>query len=293
MDPVGFIGLSMGLTTESKMLLDNSAFGNAIKAKQFLINHITTVIEKKRTAPEKTGAKAKLKDCMENLCASAIEDGAPIPTDKLAEMSLQFILGAHDTTSSFLAAFIVSVCQRPDVLAKIRKEQDQIWGAYAGETCDEFHIDSHNVLKQVPFMDRCVLETERVFPPAPGNFRGAKEDFEYEGVSIKAGSSIFYDAIATNHDPYVYGDDAHEWKPSRWEEEGISRKRLFSRVSFGAGFRNCPGQGFAKLNMKVFLTQLFRLYDVELLPDQDLKCMYQPSLKFRSGVSVRFEKRKM
>jgi hypothetical protein len=85
-------------------------------------------------------------------------------------------------------------------MAKLREEQDKIWGPYAGETCDQFHIDVNNVLKQVPLMDRCVLETERVFPPAPGNFRGAKEDFEYEGVSIKAGSSIFYDAIATNHE---------------------------------------------------------------------------------------------
>jgi hypothetical protein len=43
MDPVGFIGLSMGLTTKSKLLLNNSAFGNAIKAKEFLISHIFKV----------------------------------------------------------------------------------------------------------------------------------------------------------------------------------------------------------------------------------------------------------
>ena len=98
--------------------------------------------------------------------------------------------------------FIVEMLRHPTVLQELRAEQDAAWGPYEpGENHCE--ISAEFVQKKVPFMNKCITETERRYPPAPGNFRGANESFEYDGVRIKKGAQIFYDALTTNHDPCV------------------------------------------------------------------------------------------
>ena len=70
-----------------------------------------------------------------------------------------------------------------------KHSQDAVWGAFSPGESHE--ITAEFVQKRVPFMSQCITETERRYPPAPGNFRGANESFERDGVKIKKGTQIF------------------------------------------------------------------------------------------------------
>ncbi len=52
-------------------------------------------------------------------------------------------------------------------------------------------------------------------------------------IPIAENQNVFIGIATANHDPAVWGDDAHEWKPERWLSTGESETRekdTFSEV---------------------------------------------------------------
>ena len=94
-----------------------------------------------------------------------------------------------------------------------------------------------------------------MYPPAPGNFRMAAVDFEFDGVKIPKGTSIFWNVAATNYDDAYYVKP-FEFRPERWIES--RRPPATALPTFGAGSRDCAGKLFARQNIKTFMSVALR-----------------------------------
>ena len=77
-----------------------------------------------------------------------------------------------------------------------------------------------------------------------------------------------------HHNTAVFGQDAAEFRPERWDPANNTPERLMDMerywLPFGAGSRTCIGRHISLLEMSKLVPQLVRHYDFELL-SQELK----------------------
>lgn len=94
----------------------------------------------------------------------------------------------------------------------------------------------------VDFIQRCVHETMRLWPPSAWQFRIAETAIALKsGRTIAPGETIGLHLIDANRDRAIFGPDAERFDPDRAVPAGIMRYGL----AFGAGAHVCIGKRLA------------------------------------------------
>lgn len=81
-------------------------------------------------------------------------------------------------------------------------------------------------------------------------------DTELGGYHIPKGTVIFYSTVVTQRDESVWGPDALEFNPDRWLEEPARSIGPYTYMPFLTGVRQCIGNKFALMEMKVLIATL-------------------------------------
>jgi cytochrome P450 len=58
----------------------------------------------------------------------------------------------------------------------------------------------------------------------------------------------------------LWGDDAEEFKPERFEKENFQKIHPYAYLPFSKGPRNCIGYKYAENNLKVILSHFIRRF---------------------------------
>jgi cytochrome P450 len=82
-----------------------------------------------------------------------------------------------------------------------------------------------------------------------------------------------------HHSSKYWGDDVEEYIPERWLNPERIPKDCF--LPFSAGTRNCIGQNFAMMVIRIIVVTLIRRYKFEDIPNQDMDIVHflTPNLK--------------
>ncbi|MBA0855805.1 hypothetical protein Goshw_019330, partial [Gossypium schwendimanii] len=87
-------------------------------------------------------------------------------------------------------------------------------------------------------------------------------------LALPASIDILVQNIAVHHDPHMWGDDVHLFKPERFAE-GIAKATNYNAGAFcpfGLGPRNCVGMNFATMETKIVLSMILQRYTISLSP---------------------------
>ena len=112
------------------------------------------------------------------------------------------------------------------------------------------------------YLDMCISETLRMFPPGPRVDRVANEDYKYKDLNIPKGTPICISIYAIHHDPEIY-PEPEKFKPERFSEEGKKSRDNESYLGFGIGPRNCVAMRFALLEIKLLIAKILSRYQFE------------------------------
>jgi len=198
--------------------------------------------------------------------------------DVLAQVPT-FLIAGHETTSTATTWALFALTQAPDVQTKLREELLSL--PTENPSMDE--------LSSLPYLDAVVRETLRVHSPAQATSRVAMKDDviplgthfvdkngeTHHGIKVTNGDLITIPIIALNRSKSIWGEDANEFRPERWESvpegadsiPGIWGKQL----SFLGGPRACIGYRFAIVEMKALLFTLIRAFEFKLaVPAKDI-----------------------
>ncbi|KAK1230328.1 hypothetical protein PQX77_006583 [Marasmius sp. AFHP31] len=132
-----------------------------------------------------------------------------------------FLAAGHETTSTSTTWAFYLLSAYPDVQRKLREEVSSI-------DTDSPSMDRLNAL---PYLDAVVRETLRLLAPVSFTLRQAMDDDviplgapfvdrygrRYDSLEVKKGQTIIIPILAINKDKSLWGEDAEQFRPERWE----------------------------------------------------------------------------
>lgn len=110
-------------------------------------------------------------------------------------------------------------------------------------------------------------------------------------MTVKKGTQISIPIFALHRDKEVFGDDAEEFNPSRFE--GEDGKKLADHIAFqgfGGGPRICIGKRFALTEIKITVAKILANYELADPSEIDFLPGSPFILKF-DETKMRFKKR--
>jgi len=247
-------------------------FGKAKKSRKLLLAELEKIIGDRQLGTPSGN------DALSLLISARDDEGNSLSLDELKDQVLLLLFAGHETLTSAIASFCLLLAQHPDVMAKVRAEQQQ-FPATEPLTLEQ--------LKQMTYLEQVLREVLRLVPPVAGVFRTVISDCEFGGYEIPKGWSVLSEITQTHQDSQLYPE------PERFDPDRFSLERSakpFSYVPFGGGLRECLGKEFARLEMKLFAAKMVREYEWDLLPDQDLNSIAIPMPRPRDGLRVKFRR---
>ncbi|OKH40442.1 cytochrome P450 [[Phormidium ambiguum] IAM M-71] len=249
-------------------------FGRALHSRKELLAEIEKIILRRQTQQEPG------QDALGLMLEARDEEGNGFSLPELKDQVLVLLFAGHETVTSALGSFCLSLAQYPEVREKLRSEIRQVVGN------DPLTMEH---FKQMSYLEMVIKEALRLVPPVGGGFRKVVKSCEYNGYAIPEGWGVLYQIGRTHQDESVYSQP-EKFDPERFSPERSEDKKPFSYLPFGGGMRECLGKAFAQLVMKVFAVHLVRDYSWELLPEQNLELVTIPTPHPKDGLKVNFER---
>jgi len=108
-----------------------------------------------------------------------------------------------------------------------------------------------------------LCETQRLYPPVVMLPRQTSKNVKLGTLDVPAGTHFYLALPSVHHDPDIWGKDANEFNPLRFNEP---RNHLASFFPFGIGPRMCVGKNLAVMEVKIVLAMIIRSYSFVVSP---------------------------
>ncbi|XP_058823811.1 cytochrome P450 4C1-like [Topomyia yanbarensis] len=206
-------------------------------------------------------------------------DGMPLDDLEIREEVDTFMVEGHDTIASGTSFALYE-------LARNQQVQDRIYDeivAILGENNREADL-TYQVLQEFKYLESAIKEALRLYPSVPFIGRHLVEDTELDGITLPAGMEVLVAIYMIHRNPEVF-PDPDRYDPERFSEDAESKRGPYDYIPFSVGARNCIGQRFAMVEMKVVLIKLISNYRV--LPGESTgKLRVQTDLVLRPHMGV-------
>ncbi|XP_044492340.1 cytochrome P450 704C1-like isoform X2 [Mangifera indica] len=211
-------------------------------------------------------------DLLSRFLVASEEDPETMNDKYLRDIILNFIFASKDPSATTLSWFFYMLCKNPLVQEKIVQEVRHITGSQENEIAnlDDFVANiTEETLDRMQYLHAALAETMRLYPAVPLDGKCAEvDDVLPDGYRVKKGDGIYYTAYAMARMPYIWGDDAGEFRPERWLQNGIFQPQShFKFVSFHGGPRICLGKDLAYRQMKIASMALLHFFHFKLADD--------------------------
>ncbi|XP_065885834.1 cytochrome P450 4B1-like [Dysidea avara] len=144
-------------------------------------------------------------------------------------------------------------------LAMYKKHQElcrkEIREMLAGRDTDDTTWED---VSKLSYITMCIKESLRLYSPIPLASKLLANDCKMNGCRIPKGAMVFIGIHTIHHDSLVW-DDPEKFDPLRFTTENSKKMDPFAFLPFYAGTRNCMGQQFAMVQMKIAIANKFLL----------------------------------
>ncbi|KAI0633800.1 cytochrome P450 [Trametes polyzona] len=226
-----------------------------------------------------------------NMATDIPEDQKLSDQDVLGQIPT-FLLAGHETTSTATTWALYALTKKPSIQQKLREELLAV----------ETDTPTMEQLSALPFLDAVVRETLRLHAPLTQLVREAKKDDviplsepyidrygrEHNEIRIGKGNKVVIPILAMQRSKTIWGEDALEFKPERWEhppEAIAAMPGVWGHLlTFIGGPRACIGYRFSLIEVKAILFTLLRAFEFEFaVPIEDIAIktlpLQRPSLR--------------
>ncbi|KAF7377786.1 hypothetical protein MSAN_00202000 [Mycena sanguinolenta] len=170
------------------------------------------------------------------------------------------VVAASDTTTSALNSTVWFLLSNPECYRRVRQELDTVFS----DGDDPLDV---NKQPELHFLSACINEALRLHPPLPSNgprqVHLGQSGKTIAGRFIPEGTSVYTPAYSLHRNPDYFSPHPNKFLPERWLPDSKFEKHDTSAfIPFSLGPANCVGQKFAKREMLMVLSALFKSFDM-------------------------------
>lgn len=187
--------------------------------------------------------------------------------DELLANASMLVLAGSDTTASLLSGAMYWLFRTPRVMDKLVAEVTTTFEK-------ESDITALSVANKLPFLNACLEEALRRYPPVPSLLARVTVDDD----TVISGVHVVKGVLVSVHQSASYWTErnfarAREFIPERWLPEAKEPASEFYHDNravlqpFATGPRNCVGRNLAYVEMRLVITRLVWNFRFELCPE--------------------------
>ncbi|KAL2880532.1 alanine transaminase alt2 [Colletotrichum sp. CLE4] len=192
--------------------------------------------------------------------------------EEVREQVLGLLAAGRDTTASLMSWAWYCLVRNPRVFAKLRAEITSAFGSYHSSPTDHPSETTMTFasLKQCTYLQHVLSETLRLHSVVPFNSRRALRDTTLptgggplgtDPVFVPAGTEVNFSTHVLHRRKDLWGDDADEFVPERWETKRGSAGAAWHFVPFNGGPRICIGQQLALTEAGYVVARMLQRYE--------------------------------
>jgi benzoate 4-monooxygenase len=227
----------------------------------------------------------KRKDVLARLQEGRDENGDPLGFEELCAEALTQLIAGSDTTSNSSCALLYYVARTPGVLQKLQKELD------AAIPDSDTRVPDFESVRNLPYLEAVINEVLRIHATSgiglPRQIPAGSPGIVLQGHHFPAGTVLSVPTYTMHHSKKIWGDDADEYRPERWEHVTPRQRNAF--IPFSYGPRSCVGRNVAEMEMKMIAATWVRRYDVFLR--QEVMETREGFLRKPLGLEIGFKRR--
>ncbi len=212
--------------------------------KESSLAFLASLVADRRAHPEKQDLLRTLMDAADG------RDVEPLSDDELLDDTYLLLIAGHGNTAKVICRALYHIFEDADLLDAVRREVSGFNGATL-QGMDAF-----------PLLKGAILESERLYPPAPVMPRVAARPIHLLGHDLPPGTKVMHLHTLTHYLEELY-DEPFAFRPQRWHELNVRRERRNAHGVFGGGRHTCLGQNVARLHSPLVLGNLVAHYTLK------------------------------
>ncbi|KAF1753434.1 hypothetical protein GCK72_019991 [Caenorhabditis remanei] len=160
-------------------------------------------------------------------------------------------LSTTNTTTNWIVCYIMNT---PGVQEKMHEELDRVIGGDRLVTTADKN--------DLPYMNAVINESQRCANIVPINlFHATTKDTVIAGYPIKQGTGVIAQISTVMLDEKTF-PEPYTFNPGRFIDENGKLKKVEELVPFSIGKRQCLGEGLARMELFLFISNFFNRYQV-------------------------------
>jgi len=202
-------------------------------------------------------------DLLARLMEGKDANGEKLGREELTAEALTQLIAGSDTTSNTACALLYYVIRTPGVLKKLQEELDAAMPA---------GVPTYEQVKDLPYVQWVISETMRIHSTSslglPRVVPGATPEnpnpkpIEILGYSFPPGTVLSVPSYTLHHSKEIWGPDADEFVPERWDEKTrLTARQKEAFIPFSYGPRACVGRNVAEMELKCMVGTVFRNFE--------------------------------
>ncbi|XP_014485680.1 PREDICTED: cytochrome P450 4g15 [Dinoponera quadriceps] len=257
-----------------KNTVEGLSFGQSTGLKDDLDVEDNDVGEKKRQA-------------FLDLLMDAGQKDSVLTDEEVKEQVDTIMFEGHDTTAAAASFFLSVMGCHSDIQEKVIQELDEIFG-------DSDRPATFQDTLEMKYLERCLMETLRIYPPVPLIARNIKKDLKLASgdYTLPAGSTVVVTTFKMHRQSHLYSNP-EVFDPDNFLPEKTANRHYYAFVPFSAGPRSCVGRKYAMLKLKIILSTIMRNYYIKSdIKECDFRLQADIILKRAEGFRIKLEPRK-
>jgi cytochrome P450 len=217
------------------------------------------------------------------LTAQDEDEGGGMTDQQVRDEAMTIFLAGHETTANALTWTWYLLSGAPEVEAKLHAEVGRVL---------QGRLPAIGDLSSLPYVERVVTESMRLYPPAWIIGRRAIDEYRLGDYVVPPRSILVMSPYIMHRDPRFYVDP-ERFDPDRWTPEFRAALPKFAYFPFGGGPRQCIGESFAWMELILVVATIAQQCRLRLVPGHPVVPQPLITLRARHGMRMTVEKREV